>query len=167
MRRDMQRSIKIEEHFLRPQYKIEEKIKSHGDEQQRTTNVYADVTNWHLELDDTYKSITGHIHENYPNHTIKELWGCAYKQGDFTKTHNHHGFDRAFVWFVDTSPTCSPLIFPDPEHPWMPPIHVIRPENGKIVVFEGIQLHYVPPQVNHYERVVISGNMQLNKEVHH
>ena len=52
------------------------------------------------------------------------------------------------------------------EHPWMPPIRVVTPEKGKIVVFGGCDVHYVPPQGPNYERVVMSGNMQLNKEVH-
>ena len=48
----------------------------------------------------------------------------------------------------------------------MPPIRVVTPEKGKIVVFGGCDVHYVPPQGPNYERVVMSGNMQLNKEVH-
>ena len=156
----MQRTIKLETHFLAPPYKIVDEIKAYGDQQDRSTNVKADHTHWHVHKDNKFNILTDYIHENYPKHTIDELWGCAYKQGDFTQAHNHYGFDRAFVWFVDTSPTCSPLIFPDPEHPWMPDIHVITPQNGLLVVFGGCELHYVPPQVNNYERVVMSGNLR-------
>ena len=163
----MQRSIKLDTHFLRPSYKIGSIIKEYGDQQNRATNVKADHTHWHVHKDNKFDEIVNYLHEIYPKHTIEELWGCTYRQGDFTQAHTHYGFDLAFVWFVDTSLTCSPLIFPDPEHPWMPPIHVITPEKGKIVVFGGMQLHYVPPQGANYERVVMSGNMQLNKEVHH
>ena len=42
----------------------------------------------------------------------------------------------------------------------MPPLRVIPPEKGKIVVFSGMDLHYVPPQPHDYERVAISGNMR-------
>ena len=111
----MQRTIKLETHYLEPPYKIREDILSYGDQQDRSTNVKAD--------------------------------------------HTHYSFDRAFVWFVDTSDTCSPLIFPDPEHPWLPPIHVIKPKKGMLVVFGGMELHYVPPQINGYTRIVMSGNM--------
>ena len=158
----MQRKIKFEEHYLRPPYKIEEEIKAYGDHLKRTTNVKAQHTDWHLEKDNKFNLLIEHIHEIYPKHTIEELWGCTYRQGDFAQAHIHHAFDRAFVWFVDTSLTCSPLIFPDPEHPWMPPLRVVTPEQGKIVVFGGCDVHYVPPQVNNYERVVMSGNMRLN-----
>jgi|TARA_B100001093_G_scaffold416178_1_gene406777 hypothetical protein len=162
----IQRKIKIEEHFLHPPYKIEEEIKAYGDQLGRATNIKADHTHWHLEKDNKFNILTDFINENYPKHTIEELWGCTYRQGDFTQAHTHYGFDRGFVWFVDTSSTCSPLIFPDPEHPWMPPLRVIQPKQGKIVVFSGMDLHYVPPQVTNYERVVLSANMRLNKEVH-
>tara|TARA_B100001778_G_scaffold290736_1_gene260393 strand:+ start:424 stop:936 length:513 start_codon:yes stop_codon:yes gene_type:complete len=161
----MQRTIKLETHFLIPPYKIEEEIIAYGDQQNRTTNVNADVTHWHVHKDNKFNFLVDYIHEIYPTHTIEELWGCTYRQGNFTKTHNHYGFDRGFVWFVDTSATCSPLIFPDPEHPWMPPIHVIQPKKGTIVVFSGQDLHYVPPQINGYTRVVMSGNMRLNTTV--
>ena len=168
----MQRTIKLETHFLAPPYKIVDEIKAYGDQQNRSTNVKADHTHWHVHQDNKFNILTDYIHEIYPKHTIKELWGCTYRKGDFAQAHIHHAFDRAFVWFVDTSLTCSPLIFPDPEHPWMPPIHVITPEKGKLIVFSGMDLHYVPPQGPHYERVVMSGNMRkndfdiLNKEVH-
>ena len=160
----MQRSIKLEEHFLRPPYKIEEEIKAYGDQLGRTTNIKADQTHCHLEQDNKFNYFIDYIHDKYKTHTIEELWGCTYRQGDFAQAHNHHGFDRGLVWFVDTTPTCSPLIFPDPEHPWMPPLRIVKPETGKIVVFSGMDLHYVPPQVNNYERTVLSANMRLNNE---
>ena len=153
----MQRSIKLDTHFLRPSYKIGSIIKEYGDQQNRATNVKADHTHWHVHKDNKFDEIVNYLHEIYPKHTIEELWGCTYRQGDFTQAHTHYGFDLAFVWFVDTSLTCSPLIFPDPEHPWMPPLSVIIPVTGNIIVFSGMELHYVPPQVNNYTRIVMSG----------
>ena len=155
----MQRTIKLETHYLEPPYKIREDILSYGDQMSRSTNVKADHTHWHVHRDNKFDVLINFIHEKYPQHTIEELWGCSYRQGDFTQAHTHYSFDRAFVWFVDTSDTCSPLIFPDPEHPWLPPIHVIKPKKGMLVVFGGMELHYVPPQINGYTRIVMSGNM--------
>ena len=160
----MQRTIKLETHYLEPLYKIREDILSYGDQMSRSTNVKADHTHWHVHRDNKFETLTNFIHEKYPQHTIEELWGCSYQQGDFTQAHNHYGFDRAFVWFVDTSATCSPLIFPDPEHTWMPPVHVITPQKGMMVVFSGMELHYVPPQINGYNRIVMSGNLRKYSE---
>ena len=104
----MQRSIKLEEHLLRPPYKIEEEIKAYGEQLCRTTNIKADQTHWHLQQDNKFNYFIDYIHDKYKTHTIEELWGCTYRQGDFAQAHNHHGFDRGLVWFVDTTPTCSP-----------------------------------------------------------
>ena len=99
----MSREVKISRYFLEPPYKIVEHIASYGDEQGRIRPVNADVTNWHLEKDIKFKPLIDKIHENYPKHTIKELWGNTYRQGDYAKTHNHFEYALAFVWFVATN----------------------------------------------------------------
>ena len=161
----MPHKINIEEHFLEPPYNIVETIAEYGDQQDRNTNVQADVTHWHLQNDGKFNCIIDKINEIYPTHTIEELWGCTYRQGDFAETHCHRGFDKSFVWFVDTCTHCSPLIFPDPEHPWMPPLASIRPSRGNLIVFNSNDIHYVPPHTCKHHRMVLSGNMSLNKEV--
>ena len=160
----LQRNIKIESHYIPVDVKIREAILKRGDELNRSSPVRADHTQWKLHRNSEYSYFIDKFHEIYPKYRINELWGCTYRQGDYAEAHNHFGFDLAFVWFVDTSPTCSPLIFPDPEHPWMPPLSVVTPVTGNIIVFSGMELHYVPPQVNNYTRIVMSGNLKLNNE---
>ena len=157
----MPHKINIEEHFLEPPYNIVETIAEYGDQQDRNTNVQADVTHWHLQQDGKFNCIIDKINENYPNHTIEELWGCTYRQGDYAEAHNHFGFDLAFVWFVDTCSFCSPLVFPDTEHLWLPPLASIKPLTGNLHVFRGRDIHYVPPHTCPHDRMVISGNMEL------
>ena len=105
------------------------------------------------------------IHENYPQYTIKELWGNTYRQGDYAKTHNHTEYVYAFVWFVATNTSTSPLVFPNTECPWMPPLRIVTPLQGNIIVFDANEYHYVPPITDGHTRVTVSGNMILNKEV--
>ena len=130
----MQRYIKTETFYLRPCDKIVSMIESVGDEQGYATSVKATVTDWNLEIP------------------------------QFAQTHNHSGFDFSFVWFVDTCSHCSPLVFPDPEHPWMPPLEVHKPKKGNLVVFDAHDIHYVPPQSCNHNRITVSGNMSLNNE---
>ena len=163
----MPHKINIEEHFLEPPYNIVETIAEYGDQQDRNTNVQADVTHWHLQNDGKFNCIIDKINEIYPTHTIEELWGCTYRQGDYTTTHHHYGYDRAFVWFVDTHSSSPPLIFPDTDHPWLPPLRVIQPEKGKIYVFEGRDWHYVPPVTDGHKRVTMSGNMKIKEDSAH
>ena len=157
----MQRIINIERFYIAPCAKIVDNILSIGDEQNGTTAVKADVTDWNIEE----YTLESQLNVLYPKHTIEELWGCTYRQGDFAETHCHCGFDKSFVWFVDTCTHCSPLIFPDPEHPWMPPLASIRPSRGNLIVFNSNDIHYVPPHTCKHHRMVLSGNMSLNKEV--
>ena len=157
----MQRIINIERFYIDPCAKIVDNILSIGDEQNGTTAVKADVTDWNLEE----YTLESQLNVLYPKHTIEEIWGCTYRQGDFAETHCHRGFDKSFVWFVDTCTHCSPLIFPDPEHPWMPPLASIRPSRGNLIVFNSNDIHYVPPHTCKHHRMVLSGNMSLNKEV--
>ena len=157
----MQRIINIERFYIAPCAKIVDNILSIGDEQNGTTAVKADVTDWNIEE----YTLESQLNVLYPQHTIEELWGCTYRQGDFAETHCHRGFDKSFVWFVDTCTHCSPLIFPDPEHPWMPPLASIRPSRGNLIVFNSNGIHYVPPHTCKHHRMVLSGNMSLNKEV--
>ena len=158
----MQRIINIERFYIAPCAKIVNNILSIGDEQNGTTAVKADVTDWNIEE----YTLESQLNVLYPQHTIEELWGCTYRQGDFAETHCHRGFDKSFVWFVDTCTHCSPLIFPDPEHPWMPPLASIRPSRGNLIVFNSNDIHYVPPHTCKHHRMVLSGNMSLNKKVH-
>ena len=162
----MSREVKISRYFFDPPYKIVEHLATYGDEQGRQRPVNADVTNWHLETDPKFKPLIDKIHENYPQHKIDELWGCTYRQGDYAKTHNHHGYALAFVWFVATNPYTSPLIFPNTECPWLPPLRVVTPMKGNIIVFDADEFHYVPPVSDGHIRVTVSGNMILNKKVH-
>ena len=157
----MQRIINIERFYIAPCAKIVDNILSIGDEQNGTTAVKADVTDWNIEE----YTLESQLNVLYPKHTIEEIWGCTYRQGDFAETHCHRGFDKSFDWFVDTCTHCSPLIFPDPEHPWMPPLASIRPSRGNLIVFNSNDIHYVPPHTCKHHRMVLSGNMSLNKEV--
>ena len=158
----MPHKINIEEHFLEPPYNIVETIAEYGDQQDRNTNVQADVTHWHLENDGKFNCIIDKINEIYPTHTIEELWGCTYRQGDYTTTHHHYGYDRAFVWFVDTHSCCNPLIFPNIKEPWLKHEEVIKPRNGMLYVFGGKDIHYVEPHLCEHPRIVVSGNCRKN-----
>ena len=158
----MRRNLNIDTYYLAPDVNIIKEILNLGDEQKRSTNVQADCTSFHTHrYSDTFKYLTNDLNVLYPKYTVEELWGCTYRQGDFAKTHHHSGFDLAFVWFVDTCSFCSPLVFPDTEHLWLPPLASIKPLTGNLHVFRGRDVHYVPPHTCPHDRMVISGNMAL------
>ena len=158
----MRRNLNIDTYYLAPDVNIIKEILNLGDEQKRSTNVQAACTSFFTHrYSNTFKYLTNYLNVLYPQHIVEELWGCTYRQGDFAKTHNHSGFDLAFVWFVDTCSFCSPLVFPDTEHLWLPPLASIKPLTGNLHVFRGRDIHYVPPHTCPHDRMVISGNMAL------
>ncbi len=158
----MRRDLNIDTWYLAPDANIVGEVQSFGDQQNRSTNVMADVTNWNThQHTDAFKYLIQQLNALYPKHSIEELWGCTYQQGDFAKAHNHSGFDLAFIWFVDTCSHCSPLVFPNWERPWMPPLAVIKPLQGNLHIFSGKEVHYVPPHTCPHHRMVVSGNMGL------
>ena len=160
--------VKIESHFIPVNDNIVEEILSYGDELNRSSPVRADHTRWQLQQDNrSFDYFIERFHEIYPSYKINELWGCTYRQGDYAEAHNHYGFDRAFVWFVDTHPCCNPLIFPNIKEPWLPHYEVIQPRNGMLYVFGGKDIHYVEPSTCKHPRIVMSGNLRkdINTEV--
>ena len=161
-------TVKLESHFIPVNDNIVEDILSYGDELNRSSPVRADHTRWRLhDHTSSFNSFIEKFNEIYPTYKINELWGATYRQGDYAEAHNHYGFDRAFVWFVDTHSSSPPLVFPDTDHPWLPPLAVIQPEKGKIYVFEGRDWHYVPPVTDGHIRVVMSGNMKIKQDDAH
>ena len=163
----LQRNIKLESHYIPVEVKIKEAILARGDELNRSSPVRADHTQWKLNRNSEYSYFIDKFHEIYPKYRINELWGCTYRQGDYAEAHNHFGFDLAFVWFVDTCSFCSPLIFPDTQHLWMKPHHVLTPEVGKLYVFDAEDIHYVEPHTCEHPRIIMSGNVRrsINTEV--
>tara|TARA_B100001109_G_scaffold128133_1_gene104257 strand:+ start:84 stop:593 length:510 start_codon:yes stop_codon:yes gene_type:complete len=161
-------TVKLESHFIPVNDNIVEDILSYGDELNRSSPVRADHTRWRLhDHTSSFNSFIEKFNEIYPTYKINELWGATYRQGDYAEAHNHYGFDRAFVWFVDTHPCCNPLIFPNIKEPWLPHYEVIQPRNGMLYVFGGKDIHYVEPSTCKHPRIVMSGNLRkdINTEV--
>ena len=92
---------------------------------------------------------------------MTNIWGAIYKKGEYAISHEHSNAKNvlSFVYFVNVTKECSPLIFPNIEKPWEDNDKIITPENGKLVIFDPKLRHYVPPQKVDHERVVIAGNI--------
>ena len=162
----MRRNLNIDTYYLAPDANILRELSNMGDEQNYSTNVKADVTFWDTHCrSNVFQPLINQLNVLYPTHQVEELWGCTYRQGNFAKAHNHNGFDRAFVWFVDSCSHCSPIVFPNWEHPWLPPLAYHKPLQGNLHVFRGQDVHYVPPHTCPHDRVVVSGNLALLNSV--
>ena len=140
--------------------KLDLLIKSFPDEYQKTTNVKAKMTHYCVVNEDFMK-IGKWVYQKLPeiseqslseNSCFKlvDIWGVLYDKGDYTISHRHRPFTYSFVYFVNTPPNSSPLVFENSNLK-------INPEPGKCVIFPSSTSHYVPKNKAN-GRSVISGN---------
>ena len=131
-----------------------------GDQQNRLTNVKADMTRWKNFLPD-WKILSKDIVENHlvkldgdmeTSWVVHSLWGVNYHKGDYTILHNHCPSTFSFVYYVKASEGSSPLVFSDIGYE-------LLPKENDLIIFPSHLNHGVPSQTNDAERIVISGNI--------
>ena len=98
----------------------------------------------------------GLVHKELGTYSITDCWGAVYKKGESCNPHAHHPAIWSFVYYVDATPEDAPLVFPTSGN-------AIYPNSGLMIVFPGWVTHSVPPQVNEKERVVIAGNLTIDR----
>ena len=149
-------------------------IRADGDQQKRKTNVKAYMTGWFMH---NYSSEFAWVCEqaikvadkHSPTPTKLEVfdcWGAIYKQGDWTKVHDHWPTVWSFVYYVKACERCAPLVFNDCPRKGLglnPKVaYHAQPYEGKMVMFPGWVRHSVPEQLCDHERIVVSGNLITN-----
>jgi len=65
-----------------------------------------------------------------------DFWCMQYKKGDYAIPHSHWPSQYSVCYYADIGEGCSPLKFGSYE---------IQPENGMVIVFDGMLVHEVPP----------------------
>ena len=86
---------------------------------------------------------------------ITESWGLIYNKGNFTSTHSHWPSTWGFVYTVQASDKCSPLIF-DQSNLMDEPMD-ITPKTGQMILFPAWLNHSVPKQQCEHERIKVAG----------
>jgi hypothetical protein len=144
---------------------LAEKIRAQGDHQYRKTNVQADMTKWTMFEDLDFKKIINFAIEvvesgldmpNQGKYYATDCWGALYRKGDSCNPHAHHPALWSFTYYVDATPDDAPLVFPTSGN-------AIFPNSGLMVVFPGWVTHSVPEQKNDQERIVVAGNLTIER----
>ena len=93
----------------------------------------------------------------YKSHPLKlvEVWGQYYKEEAYQISHYHAHSDWAFVYYVNTPPGSSPLVFDKSEKE-------VYSKAGEVIIFPGWLIHHVPSNKGE-GRSVISGNLSYIK----
>jgi len=86
---------------------------------------------------------------------LYNLWGQYYKKDQFQESHNHIPHHWAFVYYVNTPPGSSPIIFSQSNEKFFP-------KEGQLILFPGFLWHHVPPN-QCKERTVVAGNLLYMK----
>ena len=147
---------------------LEKGIRSAGDKQKRSTNVKADMTDTRMwepnqPAHEQFNIICKHALElglaNSPPQSVKHLrlavtdcWGVVYRKDEFTLQHDHWPALWSFGYYINVSPDCAPIVFPDANH-------AVQPKNGMMCMFPGWVSHYVPKQQSNQDRVMLAGNI--------
>ena len=128
------------------------------------TNIMGEMSDWNLMNDNIImilEWVVEEITQNYDGfekftfHGV-ENWFARYGEGDYGKRHRHMTAPFSYVYFINTPPGSSPLVFPTSNTS-------IEAEAGKLVIFPGDMIHEVPP--NQCEnRCVLVGNLITTAE---
>ena len=128
-------------------------LQNHHDSQNRETNVKATMTDWTMTkhsqpIDDFKKFMLSFI--NYKN--IVAFWGNIYRKGDYTIKHDHLPHKYSVVYFLKSEPNFPPLIFDEESS-------IIKPLEGRMVIFPGSLTHSVPPHFSDETRITLAANV--------
>ena len=148
---------------------LESEIRKLGGEETNQTNLKCYMTSYEChKLSKSFENFSDYVLSIVKNNLkcklkicMINIWGAIYRRGEYAVSHKHTA-DRclfSFVYFVNVTKECSPLVFPNIEKPWEDNDKIIIPENGKLIIFDPKLQHYVPPQKIDHESVVIAGNI--------
>ena len=89
---------------------------------------------------------------------LNDTWGLIYNKGQSAKVHNHWPSLWSYTYCVFACEKCSPLVFPNAQEP----LSVI-PKTSQMIVFPAWLQHEVPTHTCEHDRIMISGNLNVDK----
>ncbi len=149
-------------------------LENHHDVQNRKTNVKAKMTDWTMKkyspIVDQFKDlILSVIRDEYMtfngkpcNHELRyeAFWGNIYKKGDYTIEHDHKPSAYSVVYFLKSKPNFSPLIIENFNTKTKKNKSlVIKPLEGRLVIFPGSLRHKVPIHIHDETRITLAANI--------
>ena len=90
---------------------------------------------------------------------LNDTWGLVYTTGQETKIHNHWPCLWSYTYCVFACEECSPLMFPNAQEPLS-----VTPKTSQMIVFPSWLQHEVPIHNCEHDRIMISGNLNMDKE---
>ena len=141
-------------------------IDEYGDRQNHSSNVKAQMTEWKMWHEPSFKTIAD-ISLNIANQLsprlynrsvdlqLQTLWGMKYKSGESAIAHDHWPALWSFVYYINAPKNASGLFFPEMGEQG----GERKLEKGLFVMFDGYIKHAVRPAEYKGYRYVVSGNL--------
>ena len=90
---------------------------------------------------------------------LNDTWGLIYTTGQSAKVHNHWPSLWSYTYCINACENCAPLVFPNAEKPLS-----VTPKISQIIVFPAWIKHEVPVHTCDHERIMLSGNLNVEKK---
>ena len=90
---------------------------------------------------------------------LNDTWGLIYTKGQSAKMHNHWPSLWSYTYCVSACENCSPLVFPDAQEPLE-----VTPKTSQIIVFPSWLKHEVPEHKCDHYRIMLSGNLNVDRD---
>ena len=90
---------------------------------------------------------------------LNDTWGLIYTKGQSAKVHNHWPSLWSYTYCVFACENCAPLVFSNAQEP----LSVI-PKTSQMIVFPAWLQHEVSKHTCEHVRIMISGNLNMDKE---
>lgn len=90
---------------------------------------------------------------------LNDTWGLVYTKGHSTEVHNHWPSLWSYTYCIKACEECAPLVFPNAQEP----LSVI-PKTSQMILFPSWLKHEVPIHTCDHERIMLSGNLNVDRE---
>ena len=145
-------------------------IDEYGDRQNHSSNVKAQMTEWKMWHEPSFKkiadislNIANQISPSLYNRSIglqlETLWGMKYKSGESAIEHDHWPSIWSFVYYINAPKNASGLFFPEMGEQG----GERKLEKGLMIFFQGHIKHSVRPSKFKGSRYCVSGNISEKK----
>lgn len=145
-----------------------ELILEHGDEQNHSSNVKADMTDWFMhDKHREFKQLVIHaesLANEMTNENIKgmktfDCWGAVYRKGEETIKHTHWGNLWSWCYYLKVPNDAPPFRFEDIGEGKTASFDVY-PKEDDILMFPSWISHSVPKSQSDDERIIVAGNIR-------
>ena len=89
---------------------------------------------------------------------LNDTWGLVYTTGQSAKVHNHWPSLWSYTYCVFACEECAPLVFPNAKEPLS-----VTPKTSQMIVFPAWIKHEVPAHKCEHDRIMLSGNLNVDK----